>query len=147
MISKKSSCLNTIEFPNDLPKERLNSNVNNDDVLKNIALECLKKSNFNGTAEQIAEEYVKIYNSLKNKLSNCENKRQIPQQTVFDDFIICLEDGKKMQMLNRHLKVYYKMTFQQYKEKWGLPIDYPSVCKNYSKIRANIAKKKRKKPN
>ena len=144
MENKKESYFNTIEFPNDLQKETFNGKENNESVLKNIALECLKKSSFNGTAEQIAEEYVKLYNSLKNKLSGCENKRQIPKQTVFDDYIICLEDGKKMQMLNRHLKVYYKMTFQQYKEKWNLPIDYPSVCKNYSKIRANIAKKKRK---
>ena len=50
-----------------------------------------------------------------------------------------------MKMLRRHLKVKYGMSFQEYKQKWGLPIDYPDVCKNYSKVRAEIARKRKNK--
>ena len=116
-----------------------------DKYLKEISIEILKKANIQGSADEIANEFVKIYNLLKSQLNGTQPKTQIPEQTVFDDYIICLEDGKKMQMLNRHLKVKYHMSFQDYKRKWNLPIDYPCTCKNYSKIRANIAKKRTKK--
>ena len=88
---------------------------------------------------------MKIYNILSRNLVQNERNINIPKQTVFDDYIICLEEGKKMKMLRRHLKVKYGMSFQEYKQKWGLPIDYPDVCKNYSNIRAEIAKNKKKK--
>ena len=113
-----------------------------DEYIKNISLEIIKKANIKGNSEDIANEFIKIYHTLKDKI-NGTNTRNIPTQTVFDDYIICLEDGKKMQMLNRHLKVKYHMSFQDYKKKWGLPIDYPCTCKNYSKIRADIAKKRK----
>lgn len=115
-----------------------------DEYLKEMTMEILKKSEIRGSTDKIAGEFVRIFNMLKTQLAG-PRVTQIPKQTVFDDYIICLEDGKKMQMLNRHLKVKYHMSFQDYKQKWGLPIDYPSTCKNYSKIRADIARKKRKK--
>lgn len=61
-------------------------------------------------------------------------------KSVTEDFIICLEDGKKLQMLKRHLKTVYNMTVEQYKERWGLPADYPVVSPNYAKRRSEIAK-------
>lgn len=62
------------------------------------------------------------------------------EESVHDGFIICLEDGKKLQMLKRHLNTVYNMTIEQYKERWGLPIDYPVVSPNYAKRRSEIAK-------
>lgn len=120
-----------------------NNNFKTDDNIEVLALECLKKSNISGKPEEIANEFMKIYNILKIK-TNSNLKTNIPEKTVFDDYIICLEDGKHLKMLNRHLKVYYNMTFQEYKQKWGLPIDYPCTCKNHSKKRSDIAKRRKK---
>jgi len=63
------------------------------------------------------------------------------KQSVKPDFIICLEDGKKLKMLKRHLMTSYKMTPAQYRARWGLPSDYPMVAPNYAKIRSSLAKK------
>ena len=63
------------------------------------------------------------------------------KQSVKPDFIICLEDGKKLKMLKRHLMTAYKMTPAQYRTRWGLPADYPMVAPNYAKVRSSLAKK------
>jgi predicted transcriptional regulator len=63
------------------------------------------------------------------------------RRSVFPDYIICLEDGKKLKMLKRHLKTAYNMTPEQYRERWGLPPDYPMVAPNYAKHRSSLAKK------
>jgi predicted transcriptional regulator len=63
------------------------------------------------------------------------------KKSVFADYIICLEDGKKLKMLRRHLKTAYNMTPEQYREKWGLPADYPMVAPTYAKHRSSLAKK------
>jgi predicted transcriptional regulator len=60
-------------------------------------------------------------------------------KSVTDDYIICLEDGRKLQMLKRYLKTAHHMTVEQYKERWGLPADYPVVAPNYAKRRSQIA--------
>ncbi len=71
--------------------------------------------------------------------------KQLPavpiKKSVFPDFIICLEDGKKLKMLKRHLKTSYNMTPEQYREKWQLPPDYPMVAPNYARHRSSLAKK------
>lgn len=61
-------------------------------------------------------------------------------KSVTEDYIICLEDGKKLQMLKRHLKTVYNLTVEQYRERWGLPSDYPVVAPSYAKRRSEIAK-------
>ncbi len=63
------------------------------------------------------------------------------KRSVFPDYIICLEDGKKLKMLKRHLKTAYNMTPEQYRERWGLPPDYPVVAPNYARHRSSLAKK------
>ncbi len=63
-----------------------------------------------------------------------------PRKSVFPDFIICLEDGKKLKMLKRHLATRYGLTPEQYREKWGLPHDYPMVAPNYAERRSSLAK-------
>jgi predicted transcriptional regulator len=60
---------------------------------------------------------------------------------VTQDFIICLEDGKKLKMLKRHLKTAYGMTPEEYREKWSLPSDYPMVAPSYADHRSSLAKK------
>ncbi len=62
------------------------------------------------------------------------------RRSVFPDHIVCLEDGKKLKMLKRHLQTRYGMTPWQYREKWGLPADYPMVAPNYASHRSSLAK-------
>ena len=57
-----------------------------------------------------------------------------------NDFIICLEDGKKFKSLKRHLRTHYDLSPEEYREKWGLPADYPMVAPNYAEARSNLAK-------
>jgi len=63
------------------------------------------------------------------------------KRSVHPDYIICLEDGKKLKMLKRHLKAAYNMSPEQYRERWGLPAEYPIVAPNYARHRSSLAKK------
>lgn len=62
------------------------------------------------------------------------------KRSVHPDYIICLEDGKKLKMLKRHLKTAYNMSPEEYRERWSLPADYPMVAPNYAKQRSRLAK-------
>jgi len=62
------------------------------------------------------------------------------RRSVTPDYIICLEDGKKFKSLRRHLRTDYDLTPEQYREKWGLPHDYPMVAPNYAQARSRLAK-------
>jgi predicted transcriptional regulator len=64
-----------------------------------------------------------------------------PKKSVTDDYIVCLEDGKKLKMLKRHLATSYNLTPGQYRAKWNLPHDYPMVAPSYAKKRQELAKK------
>jgi len=63
------------------------------------------------------------------------------RRSVTPDYIVCLEDGKKLKMLKRHLRTSYNMTPEDYRTKWGLPADYPMVAPNYAKRRSDFAKR------
>lgn len=62
------------------------------------------------------------------------------RQSVKPDYIVCLEDGKKLKMLKRHLSTAFDMTPDEYRAKWGLPADYPMVAPNYAEARRQLAK-------
>ncbi|KFB10674.1 MucR family transcriptional regulator [Nitratireductor basaltis] len=64
-----------------------------------------------------------------------------PKRSVHDDYIICLEDGKKFKSLKRHLMTHYNLTPEEYREKWGLEPNYPMVAPNYAIARSELAKK------
>lgn len=63
------------------------------------------------------------------------------RRSVLPDFIVCLEDGRKMKMLKRHLRTAYNLSPDEYRSRWGLPPDYPMVAPNYAKRRSEFAKK------
>src|ERR1700712_3690711 len=63
------------------------------------------------------------------------------RSSIKPDFIVCLEDGKKLKMLKRHLMTHYQMTPEQYRTKWNLPADYPMVAPSYAEQRRTLAKK------
>ena len=88
-----------------------------------------------------------VHNALKNLHSPVavepieELKPAVPvRKSVAPDFIICLEDGKKFKSLKRHLRTHYNLSPEEYREKWGLPADYPMVAPNYSATRSRLAK-------
>ncbi|HEX9903705.1 MAG TPA: MucR family transcriptional regulator [Propylenella sp.] len=62
------------------------------------------------------------------------------RKSVMPDYIVCLEDGQKFKSLKRHLRTHYDLTPEEYREKWGLPADYPMVAPNYAKARSALAK-------
>ena len=88
-----------------------------------------------------------IYRSLSSVGTNGAAVPERPQpavpirKSVTPEFIICLEDGKKLKMLKRHLKTAYNMSPEEYRERWGLGSDYPMVAPNYAAQRSSLAKK------
>jgi predicted transcriptional regulator len=97
---------------------------------------------------QLAEIINAVYTSLKSleghtaELQPEPVKPAVPiRKSVTPDFLICLEDGKKLKMLKRHLRSTYNMTPDEYRAKWGLPADYPMVAPNYAEQRSEFAKK------
>ncbi|GLR79284.1 MucR family transcriptional regulator [Azospirillum oryzae] len=87
-----------------------------------------------------------VYKSLANVGTEPVVAEERPQpavpikKSVTPDYIVCLEDGKKLKMLKRHLKTAYNMTPEEYRERWGLPTDYPMVAPNYARQRSSLAK-------
>jgi predicted transcriptional regulator len=88
-----------------------------------------------------------VYNALLRVGSNVAPapteppKPAIPvKRSVTNDYLICLEDGKKFKSLKRHLRTQYGLSPEEYREKWGLPADYPMVAPDYAKARSNLAK-------
>ena len=97
---------------------------------------------------QISDVIKSVYSSLSTlDASGAEEKAQaqkpaVPiKRSITPDFIVCLEDGKKLKMLKRHLRTTYSLTPDEYRAKWGLPADYPMVAPNYAKQRSAFAKK------
>ncbi len=83
----------------------------------------------------------KVYDGTQNyRLSGALHPAVAIEDSIQGDYIVCLEDGKKLQMLKRHLGSVYNMTPEQYRERWGLPHDYPMVAPNYAARRSEIAK-------
>jgi len=99
-------------------------------------------------ASELPQLIKQVYASLDSASSGEDEKAaERPQpavpikRSITPDFIICLEDGKKLKMLKRHLNTSYDMTPSQYRERWGLPSDYPMVAPNYALQRSQLAKK------
>ena len=97
-------------------------------------------------AASLPELIQQVYATLSNIGSEpVEVEKRAPavpvKKSVFPDYLICLDDGKKLKMLKRHLKTAYDMTPEQYRERWNLPHDYPMVAPNYAEHRSLLAKK------
>jgi predicted transcriptional regulator len=98
----------------------------------------------NIAASEVPQLMATVYQGLsrlgQGNLSDRPEPAVSPRKSVFPDYIVCLEDGKKLKMLKRHLKTSYNMTPEQYRERWGLAADYPIVAPNYAKQRSRLAK-------
>lgn len=88
-----------------------------------------------------------VYSALKSaggsgaEAEATKQKPAVPiKKSLTDDYIICLEDGKQFKSLKRHLRSHYDLSPEEYREKWGLPYDYPMVAPNYAKARSQLAR-------
>ena len=96
--------------------------------------------------DQIQNVIKQVYKTLNSISSDGYRYQDRPspavpiKKSVMPDYIICLEDGKLLKMLKRHLKSVYNMTPEEYRERWGLPPDYPMVAPNYAEKRSQLAK-------
>ena len=88
-----------------------------------------------------------VYGALAGLGQPAVTEEKVPEpavsvrSSVKPDYIICLEDGKKLKMLKRHLMTHYNMTPEEYRARWNLPADYPMVAPNYAEKRRDLAKK------
>ena len=95
------------------------------------------------TLEEIDRNDKAKYQSKPKNIAVALSSEDLPdivKQTVYEDYIVCLEDNVQLKMLKRHLMSKHGITFEQYKNKHNLPNDYPSVCMSYAKRRSEIAK-------
>ena len=95
---------------------------------------------------QIGDIIAAVYRSLQTLGGGngivVDQKPAVPvRRSVHADYLVCLEDGKKLKMLKRHLRSSYNLTPDQYRQKWGLPADYPMVAPSYADQRSAFAKK------
>src|SRR6201996_3024990 len=103
-------------------------------------------SNNNVALADLPQLVDRVYKALSQVTQNPVEKVERPQpavpvkKSIHPDYIICLEDGKKLKMLKRHLKTAYNMTPEAYRERWGLSADYPMVAPNYARQRSRLAK-------
>ncbi|MFC5384568.1 MucR family transcriptional regulator [Aquamicrobium segne] len=98
-------------------------------------------------ASELAALIANVHASLKLLAGGASAPVEEPQKpavnikkSIHDDYIICLEDGKKFKSLKRHLATYHGLTPEEYRAKWNLPADYPLVAPNYAIARSNLAK-------
>lgn len=97
------------------------------------------------TSEDLPSMIKRVYEALRGAGAvEAEPERPQPavpiKRSIFPDYIVCLEDGKKLKMLKRHLQSAYGMSPEQYRERWGLPADYPLVAPNYAERRSHLAR-------
>jgi predicted transcriptional regulator len=126
------------------------STVNNHLIDKTIELASAYVSNNSVSVDEFPRMLESIHHKLKSfqeegpSLNGAESLMLKPavsiQKSIQPDYLICLEDGKKLKMLKRYLRVNYNMTPEAYRKKWGLSQDYPMAAPLYSKRRSEIAK-------
>lgn len=118
----------------------------NDDQLRNLTADIVAAhvSNNSVAVNDLPQLISNVHGALVALTGPAPEKKPVPKvpvrSSVRPDYIVCLEDGKRLKMLKRHLMTHYGLTPQQYREKWGLPNDYPMVAPNYGEQRRELAK-------
>ncbi|MBA4784075.1 MAG: MucR family transcriptional regulator, partial [Rhizobiales bacterium] len=91
---------------------------------------------------------IDVYAALTRTVDTTVEVEEEPQKpavsvrrSITPDYLVCLEDGKQFKSLKRHLRTHYDLSPEEYREKWGLPADYPMVAPNYAAARSALAKK------
>ena len=126
----------------------MNDNDNNDETLLTLTADIVAAhvSNNSVAVNDLPVLIKNVHSSLAALTSTAAAPEVRPEPKVSirasikPDYIVCLEDGKKLKMLKRHLMTHYQMTPDQYRTKWGLNSDYPMVAPNYAEQRRTLAK-------
>ena len=132
-----------------MSEEDILDTVSQDDVMRmSVDIVAAYVSQNQIASSQIPELIKTVFDSLSATAAAGAAPPAEPQKpavsirrSVTDDYIVCLEDGKKLKMLKRHLRTTYGMTPDEYRAKWGLPSDYPMVAPSYAAQRSAFAKK------
>lgn len=104
-------------------------------------------SNNSVSAAEVSSLITSVYSALSGLGQEAEEKEPAREPAVSirasvkPDYLVCLEDGKKLKMLRRYLRTNYDMSPEEYRERWNLPADYPMVAPNYAETRRELAKK------
>ena len=130
------------------PENNANQNGVTTSELLNLATEVVSSYVSNNTlnSSELTDLVQRVYavlNDLSLNKAGIGNRPDpaVPvKKSICDDYIVCLEDGKKLKMLKRHLKTSYNMSPEQYRERWNLASDYPMVAPNYAIQRSKLAK-------
>jgi predicted transcriptional regulator len=109
-------------------------------VAAHVSNNTVSLSDLPGLIEQVYKTLAAVGGAGENGHSDRLTPAVPIKKSITPDFIVCLEDGKKLKMLKRHLKTAYNMTPEEYRERWGLSPDYPMVAPNYAKQRSRLAK-------
>lgn len=103
-----------------------------------VGQNAVQSTDLVGVIKDVHETLLTLGNDVK---ANAELVPAVAiKKSLTDDYIICLEDGLKFKSLKRHLRSKYDMTPEEYREKWGLPFDYPMVAPSYARKRSKLAK-------
>jgi predicted transcriptional regulator len=111
-------------------------------VTEVVSAQLSKSKTASSDVAPLIQSVYKALNELRTKGTPAElPEPAVPiKKSVTPDYIVCLEDGKQLKMLKRHLHTAYDMSPEQYRQRWALPADYPMVAPNYAKQRSKLAK-------
>jgi predicted transcriptional regulator len=130
----------------EMPQDEQSRNPNLTDLAAEIVSAYV--SNNSVQVSDVAKLVDDVHKALSNTHAGAIEPKQEPlnpavnpKRSVHPDYIVCLEDGKKFKSLKRHLRTHHDTTPEHYREKWGLPKDYPMVAPNYAQARSALAKK------
>jgi len=131
-----------------MDEEKEQTVASNDLLRMSVEIVSAYVSNNSIAATQVPDVINTVYGALNSingqavfKSSESQTPAVSVRRSVNSDYIVCLEDGKKLKMLKRHLRAAYGMSPDEYRAKWGLPSDYPMVAPNYALQRSAFAKK------
>ena len=126
----------------------MNDNDNNDETLIALTTDIVAAHVSNNSVA--VNDLPQLIQNVHGALAGLGSGRNVPEvkpepkvpirSSIKPDYIVCLEDGKKLKMLKRHLMTHYSLTPDQYRQKWGLSSDYPMVAPNYAEQRRALAK-------
>jgi predicted transcriptional regulator len=121
---------------------------NEDDILKLVTEIVSAYVSKNPVPADQLPAFIKNVHATLGGFAGTANDRALPRapavpvkKSVHDDYIVCLEDGKRLKMLKRYLRSRYKLSPSEYRERWNLPPNYPMVAPNYAQKRSDFAKK------
>jgi predicted transcriptional regulator len=126
-MTEASKSINYIELAADIVSAYVSNNT-------------VPASDLPGLIHEVHQALQRVTNGSAPVVAEAPRPAVPAKKSLTNDFIICLEDGKKFKSLKRHLRTQYNMSPEDSRDKWGLPADYPMVAPNYAKARSQLAK-------